>query len=98
MKEKLRHLDIALICLRAINGQEVRRNHVLDNIHHPGSEEEQTMPFSNAALNFIIDINIASNEGSQHKVLVTLFARLLIMTAPVFANGRPSCRVTHRAR
>lgn len=38
-------MELALLRLRAITGQEGRQNHVLDNIQHPGSEERHTMLF-----------------------------------------------------
>lgn len=45
LKEKLCQPDIALVCLWAIASQEVGRNHVLDNIRDPGSEERHIMLF-----------------------------------------------------
>lgn len=45
LKEKFCHPDIALVCLRAIAGQEVGLNHVLDNIHTPDSEEGRVLLF-----------------------------------------------------
>lgn len=43
--KKLWQPDIALVCLRAIAKEKVGRNRVLDDIHHPGSAEGNTMLF-----------------------------------------------------
>lgn len=45
LEEKLCQLGIALVSLRAIDGQEVGRNQFFNNIHNPGGEEGHTMLF-----------------------------------------------------
>lgn len=45
MKKKLCHPGIALVCLRAIIGPKVGKDHVLDNFLHPDSKKKHTILF-----------------------------------------------------
>lgn len=41
----LPHADITLTYLRPITGQELERNHVIENMHHPDSEDGYSVYF-----------------------------------------------------
>lgn len=94
-KEKLRHLNKTLVYLRAAVSQKVLRNHILDDVHHPGRENKQIKFFSNAVLKFFTDSTVGRNEELWRTMLVTLFGKLISLRAFVPAIGRPLRRVMH---
>lgn len=88
-------LDIALICGRAIAGQEVGWNYVLDNSHHSGCKEGHILPFIKWCAEVHTDFTTATKEESRLTISFPLFARYPRLDGSVSVVWRQSCFVMY---